>query len=126
MLYQVYLAECLGAIRNHQAIFVETHEDGDRSGFIYQVSGTVQLGMNHEFKQAKSIEESASFLGSHYLGTVSSHDYPRIKPVCAQVPPPAKQYDGPRKINPALPLRTCQEWCQEAIAALEKGVLKKA
>lgn len=127
MPYQVYLAEYFGVPRNHHAIFVETHEDGKDSGFIYQVTGTIQQGMNYEFKKARSLELSASFLESHHLGTVSESNYPRVEQICKQVLPPEKQYNGPRKINPALPLRTCQEWCQDAISALEKErVLEKA
>jgi hypothetical protein len=117
MSYQVFLVSYLGAPRDHQAIFIETNSD--KSGQIFQATGNIQNGMTYESKPGKRPEDSASFVKKELLGTVTTANYSRIDAVCKQIPPPAKQFDGPKRINPNVPLRRCQEWTQEAVQALK-------
>jgi hypothetical protein len=42
--YLVYLVTSAGLPRDHVAIFVETHELGRGTGYIYQVYGNIQQG----------------------------------------------------------------------------------
>lgn len=122
MSYKVYQISYAGAPRDHHAIFVETQED--QSGQIFQVTGNIQSGMRYETKQAKKPEDSASFQAKILLGSVSIADYSRIDDECKRVSPPAKQYNGPKRINPQVPLRRCQEWTAEAIDTLRAhGIL---
>jgi hypothetical protein len=61
MLYQVFLVESLGAPRNHHALFVETNVT-DGSGYVFQVKGDIQRGMDYEAKQGCKPEESHTFV----------------------------------------------------------------
>ena len=117
MSYKVYLVSYQGLPREHHAIFFETEADG--SGFIYQVSGNIQQGMKHDYKKAKKPENSNSFLSKAYLGTTSHANYKRVQKICNGIEPPKKQFNGPTRLNPDVPLRRCQEWTQETIQALK-------
>jgi hypothetical protein len=124
MSYAVYLVTSIGAPRDHHAIFVETNKD--LTGYIYQVTGNIQTGMIYGHRSSNRPEEdSTSFLAKTYIGKVSQADYDRIQPVIEAIPPPSKQFDGPKRINPGVPLRRCQEWTEEAIGALiDNGILQ--
>lgn len=112
-----------GAPRDHHAIFVETK--GDLSGYIFQVTGDIQRGMAFGHKVAKKPEDSASFIAKSRIGTVSEAGFARVQPVIERIPPPPKQFNGPKRINPSKPLRRCQEWTTEAIQALkDEGILQ--
>jgi hypothetical protein len=51
--------------------------------------------------------------------------YTKVDAICKTVPPPRKQYEGPKLLVPKNELRRCQEWTNEAIAELKaKGVLQ--
>lgn len=124
MSYNVYRVSYAGLPRDHHAIFVEVNND--QSGHIFQVTGDIQNGMRHDDKPAKKPEESATYQGKEYIGKVAAGDFARIKPTCESIPPPKKQFEGPRKLYPNEPLRRCQEWTQEAVSALvTTGILKK-
>ncbi|PMD40206.1 hypothetical protein L207DRAFT_335439 [Hyaloscypha variabilis F] len=126
MSYQVFLVESLGAPRNHHAIFVETNVT-DGSGYVFQVTGNIQTGMDYEVEQRCKPEESHTFMSKSSLGWVDAEGYGRINEICSSIPPPKKQFDGPKKIYPSEPLRRCQEWTQEAVQALRSsGVLQTA
>ena len=123
MPYSVYLVSYLGAPRDHHAIFVETNSD--HSGFIFQVTGDIQRGMIFGHKPAKRPEDSNSFVSKSHIGTVSETNYARIQPIVDSIPPPPRQFNGPKRINPSVPLRRYQEWTSEAIQALkDQGVLQ--
>lgn len=122
MSYQVFLVSYAGVPRDHHAIFVETNSD--KTGQIFQVTGDIQNGMTYESKPGKRPEDSASFLKKELLGTVSTSNYPRINNVCSQIPPPAKQFNGPKRIDPSIPLRRCQEWTQEAVEYLTGEIVQ--
>ena len=113
----------LGGRGNHIAIFVETKDDN--SGQLFHVTGTIQLGMKYESKSGKKPEESLTFVEKELLGTTTTANYSRFDAVCRGVPPPAKQYNGPQRINPKVPLRRCTEWAWEAVQALkDEGILQ--
>ena len=123
MSYKVYLVSYQGLPREHHTIFFETEDD--ESGFIFQVSGSIQEGMKHDHKRAKKPENSASFVSKTYLGTTSHANYGLVKGICNTIQPPKKQFNGPKRLYPNEPLRRCQEWTAEAIQALKsKGVLQ--
>lgn len=123
MSYYVYRVAYLGAPRNHHAIFVETSDDG--SGVIIHVTGDIQNGMKFEQKAGRRPEESASFVEKSLLGSVIIDNYYYIEEICRNIPPPKKQFNGPKRLYPKEPLRRCQEWTNEAIEALiSNGVLQ--
>jgi hypothetical protein len=118
--YKVYRVEYQGK-PNHVAIFVETHEAGLGSGFLYHVEGNILQGMVYRPKRAYRPEDSASFVpGTKVLiGRVAVTNYPYVNVVCQAISPPGKQMDlRGRKLNPNVPLRRCGEWVDEAIIAL--------
>jgi hypothetical protein len=123
MAHQVFLVSYAGAPRDHQVIFVETNPD--RSGQLFQVTGNIQTGMRYESKAAKRPEDSASFVKKELLGSVTTANFSRIDPACRSNPPPAKQFNGPKRINPHIPLRRCQEWTKETIQTLKnEGIIQ--
>jgi hypothetical protein len=97
--------------------FVKKNPDG--SGYVYQVAGDIQNGMSYGHKPGRKPEDSATYVGKEYIGTVSTTNYPRIESIVNGIEPPKKQLDGPNRINPQEPLRRCQEWTAEAIQALK-------
>ncbi|KAF9765706.1 hypothetical protein IL306_001973 [Fusarium sp. DS 682] len=121
----VYLVESLGLPRNHQALFIQLDEKTEE-GDLFHVVGNVQEGMEFEHRADEVPKHSDTYLGQHYVGYISSSDRKRFKEICQSNPPPAKQFDGAKRINPRQPLRRCQEWTAETIAMLENhGVLKR-
>ena len=123
MSYNVYRVSYAGLPRDHHAIFVEMNND--QSGWLFQVTGDIQNGMKHNDKPAKKPEESGTYQSKVVIGKVATADFARIKPTCESIPPPKKQFEGPRRLYPNEPLRRCQEWTQEAINALvNAGILK--
>ncbi|ORY10469.1 hypothetical protein BCR34DRAFT_566734 [Clohesyomyces aquaticus] len=124
--FPVYLIEYLGAPRNHHAIFVATEADG--TGFLFHVRGDIQNGMQYESRKTPQKPDlSNTFVSKSQLGWVRVQDLSRIDPICRGNPPPAKQFNGPRRINPNRPLRRCQEWTNEVIGTLKaQGVLLNA
>lgn len=121
MSYNVYCVSYLGAPRNHQGIFVELNSD--LSGFLFQVVGDIQNGMDYGHKEARKPELSTTFVGKEPIGTISKDRYYEIQSVVETIPPPKKQFDGAIRINPREPLRRCQEWTAEAIQALKVASL---
>jgi hypothetical protein len=124
MSYQVYRIDSLGLPRDHHAIFFETKDDG--SGFIYQVSGTINEGMYYNHKNTPNPEASDDFLSKNYIGTTSQSNYPLVQEICERIEPPKKQIGlNGRRLYPGEPLRRCQEWTAEVIEALkDAGVIE--
>ena len=59
------------------------------------------------------------------LGAVDKADLDQFRQVCQSIPPPKKQFEGPKRLYSKEPLRRCQEWTVEAIDALKvQGILK--
>ncbi|KAF1919475.1 hypothetical protein BDU57DRAFT_536458 [Ampelomyces quisqualis] len=124
MPYAVYLVLYVGAPREHHAIFVETNSE-DASGHKFHVTGNIQTGMEFGHTSEKQLEESASFLGKSYIGCIPESEFPRAQAVVEKIPAPAKQFDGPRRVDPSIPLRRCREWTEEAMQALrDEGILQ--
>lgn len=125
MSHQVYLVSTAGLPLDHQAIFVETNSD--KSGQVFHVTGSIQNGMKYETEARENPEETPAFVSKELLGRVAKADYSRIDIICRQITPPAKQFDGPKRIDPKMPLRRCNEWAQEAIEALKsEGIFEKS
>ena len=58
MSYPVFIISCIGAPRDHHAIFVEMKSG--KTGQIFQVTGKMQSGMQYESKSGERPEDSAS------------------------------------------------------------------
>ncbi|KIW25598.1 uncharacterized protein PV07_08764 [Cladophialophora immunda] len=127
--YDVLCVESAGlTAQNHVAIFVETHELGPGTGHIYQVSGSIQLGMFHSYRPGKKPEEDEQsvFVSKRVLGRVSKavYDDGTFRRVCDSVAPPPKQFNGPKRLFPGTKLIRCGEWAQEALEKLKlEGIL---
>ncbi|EGE00898.1 hypothetical protein TESG_08193 [Trichophyton tonsurans CBS 112818] len=119
MSYPVYRVAYGGLPRDHHSIFVETGENGPKTGHLFHVTGDIQNGMVFDEKPAKEPESSATFVGKEKIGTVTHANYPRIKDICASITPPKKQFQGPKRLYPKEPLRRCQEWTRETVDALK-------
>ena len=121
--YPVYLIEYLGLPRNHHTIWVETEADGN--GSLFHVRGDVQKGMEFETRpMSNNPSLSNSFVSKSPLGRIKVEDLARVESICRANPPPAKQFNGPHKIDKTKPLRRCQEWTKENIDTLRaQGIL---
>ncbi|GAB1739034.1 hypothetical protein NU219Hw_g3798t1 [Hortaea werneckii] len=121
--FKLYKAECPGMPRDHHAIFVETN--AHTSGRLFHVTGTIAQGMLYEEKELKFPDLSYSYENMTLLGAVDEADLDQFRQICQSIPPPKKQFEGPKRLDPKEPLRRCQEWTAEAVDALKiQGVLK--
>lgn len=102
--------------RGHHAIFVEANADG--SGQIFQVTGNVQQGMMYENKPWPKPKTYIAFSHKEPLGSVSEDEYIKMDEICATIPPPPKQYNLGKKLDPTVPLWNCQDWTTEAVQSL--------
>lgn len=130
--YQVYLAESLGGGNSdHHALLVElclpcnlgeTKSSDQPIRFLYQVKGSIAQGMTYEFREAR---EEDFCLGKTLLGMVDADDFNCIDRVCSSLPPPKKQFHGPKRLFPREKLYKCQAWTRDALRLLEaEGVLR--
>jgi hypothetical protein len=128
--------------RYHNVIFVESEPNGD--GIIHHVTGDITSGMTYATKNGKRPEQSQTFYGKEFLGTVNAQDYPhRVDQILRAQPPPPKQKHFNIKTmrteqmkpdgtfyepgEPRPPMVKCTEWTvNQAIPALySSGVLRK-
>src|SRR5437763_1073253 len=58
--YRVYHVLSLGE-PSHESIFIETHEQGQSTGHIYHVIGSILNGMTYEDKATGNPKDSVSF-----------------------------------------------------------------
>jgi hypothetical protein len=124
MLYPVYLVSSVGAPRDHHKIFIEKNKSG--YGSTFQVTGNIQEGMKYQCNLYEKPEDSVTFIGKSYIGTVDEGSLGRMSYVLENIPPPSKQFDGAKRMNLTEPLRRCQEWTKEAIQALkDEGLLEE-
>jgi hypothetical protein len=128
--YSVYQVDSAGMPRDHLAIFIETNLPTIGSGFNFQVSGSVQQGMflNHRPGPRPEDDEGSAFIAKQLIGRVKAEDFDsgRLRDLCDGVPPPEKQFDGPKRLFPAKKLRMCREWVHEVVQVLKKdGVLEE-
>ncbi|KAB5576351.1 hypothetical protein GE09DRAFT_621017 [Coniochaeta sp. 2T2.1] len=123
MSHPVFLIASQGLPRDHHALFIElNHSDG--SGQLFHVTGNIQDGMVFETRTPERPEESPTFVEKKFLGWVYGANVGRFEGVCRSNPPPEKQFDGPRRLNPGRKLRRCQEWTAETIRKLQaEGIL---
>jgi hypothetical protein len=121
--YPVSLVESLGVPRNHHALFIQTNSDG--TGSLFNVIGDTQSGMNFEARElSEQPELSQTFVSKSQLGWIKAGDLHRVEAICRSSPPPAKQFDGPKRIDKTKPLRRCQGWTSEIVASLRaNGIL---
>ncbi|KAI9737965.1 MAG: hypothetical protein M1834_009335 [Cirrosporium novae-zelandiae] len=120
MSYNTYLMRSAGMPRDHLSIFVETHEDGFETGYIYQVTGNIQTGMTHGHRKSdQNPERSETFLSKELIGKVPIEKYLHVKEICDSIAPPKKQFERNTRLYPSEPLRRCQEWTKEAIQKLK-------
>ncbi|KAL1860729.1 hypothetical protein VTK73DRAFT_7208 [Phialemonium thermophilum] len=123
MSYPVYLVAYLGAPRNHHALFIET-DPNTHGGILFHVVGDIQNGMTFEERPSRDPSTSASFVEWSIIGYINPGDIGHMRSVCTSIPPPKKQFHGPRRLYPNEPLRRCQEWTNETINALTaNGIL---
>ncbi|OAL74792.1 hypothetical protein A7D00_0386 [Trichophyton violaceum] len=121
MSYSVYRVASAGLPRDHHAIFVETSENGEKTGHLFQVTGNIQNGMSFEQRPEGQPEASSSFIDKQEIGAVTHANYYRIQEICEGIPPPRKQFEGEKRLYPKEPIRRCQEWMAEAIQALKEA-----
>jgi hypothetical protein len=126
--YKVYKVISVGMPIDHVAIFVETNNAEAGHGYNYQVSGSIKQGMYHSHRPGPKPEDDKDsfFMSKELLGVVSkaAHDDGKFKDICNAVDPPPKQFNGPKRIDPSVPLWRCGEWVTKAIHKLrEEGVL---
>ncbi|KAF2115202.1 hypothetical protein BDV96DRAFT_575066 [Lophiotrema nucula] len=90
--------------------------------------GDIQNGMEYESRQIPQKPDlSNTFVSKSHLGWVKVEDLSRIDSICRANPAPAKQFNGPRRINPNKPLQRCQEWTSETIGILRvEGILRNS
>ncbi|CAF3496241.1 unnamed protein product [Fusarium graminearum] len=122
----VYLLEYLRVPLNHHSIFVKDAEG--ETGFVFHVFGNIQMGCVFEVRRQESDPRlSATFEKMTQIGVIAANDTHRFRAVCESNPPPEKQFNGIKRIDPRKPLRRCQEWASETIDILrEQGVLLNA
>ncbi|KAK3896913.1 hypothetical protein C8A05DRAFT_20222 [Staphylotrichum tortipilum] len=137
MSYAVYLAESLGGGNSdHHALLAEpitqsapntattqsTAIPPPPTRFLYQVKGSIAQGMEYEFREAR---DEDSYLGKTLLGTVDTDDFNCIDRVCSSLPPPKKQFNGPKRLYPREKLYKCQAWTRDVLGKLEaEGILR--
>ncbi|KAK4152174.1 hypothetical protein C8A00DRAFT_16477 [Chaetomidium leptoderma] len=128
MSFNVYLAESLGGGNSdHHAILLERVVPQHATpctknpNFLYQVKGSIAQGMTYEFRDARPED---TFLGKTLLGTVDADDVNCVDRICSSVPPPKKQFHGPKRLYPREKLYKCQAWTRDALRAMEtQGIL---
>ncbi|EXJ54296.1 hypothetical protein A1O7_09634 [Cladophialophora yegresii CBS 114405] len=115
--HPVYSVSHKGLPAFHEAIYVETHEEG---GFIYHVVGDKLSGYRYETKATNRPEKSKTFSKKLYKGRVLTEDLATLEAVCRRVPPPRHQV-----IGGVIFERDCRHWVFAAFEALrEKRVLQ--
>ncbi|ETI26857.1 hypothetical protein G647_10303 [Cladophialophora carrionii CBS 160.54] len=101
----------------HEAIYVETHEEG---GYLYHVVGDNLSGYRYETKATNRPEKSKTFSKKYYKGTVSRDDLATLEAICRQVPPPCHEL-----IGGVIFERDCRHWVFSAFEVLEREKVLK-
>ena len=122
MYHVVFLGE-----PSHESIFIETNEQGQSTGHLYHVIGSILNGMTYEDKAMGNPKDSVSFEKMSIIGIILSSDIPRFESVCRSVEVPGRQLDlRSRRLDPSKPLRRCGEWTADAILALhQQGIVRQ-
>lgn len=129
--YDVCLGIYVGMPREHHAICIDTDANKTMNskilpaGELIQVKGFMQQGMSFEVRDGIDPEMSYEGKEKIKIGTIRRSDLERLKHVCSEVPPPPKQCDRARLIDPSKPLYHCQQWTRDAIErSRAAGVLR--
>jgi hypothetical protein len=127
--YNVYTPQFYGII-NHIGVFVETEEDGPKTGRMFEVTGNIVIrggGMQYADTKSGNPEEDVAFaLGTkEKVGIVKKSDLARLKATCQSIPVPGEQLNlNSSRIDTSKPVRRCTQWTAEAVEALrEAGIL---
>lgn len=125
--YSLYQAYYHGMPREHQGIFVETHETGTGTGHLYHVIGTVLQGMNYNHRTEVRPEDSPEFARKQDLGYIKQAEYGKFQQICEAIEIPGKQLDlRGRRLDTTKPVRRCGDWVRDAIEALKNQEVLKA
>jgi len=117
--YPIYFCTSVGGgPRDHHAIFVEKGDD--KSGTVYQVTGSMISGFTFEVKPVAKLEDSCILKSTERIGVVDAYRLDEFERVLSAITPPPKQYNGLKRI-PGMSARACQDWTADAIAALKKA-----
>ncbi|KAL4868550.1 hypothetical protein BDV12DRAFT_197244 [Aspergillus spectabilis] len=112
--------------QDHHYIFIETNEDGPKTGHRFHVIGNIQEGMTFNHRPCIKPEEEPVFQSKEMIGVVGVEDYESGKflGICEEPEVPKKQFQGAKRLFPREKLRRCQEWTDDAVGLLvERGVL---
>ncbi|KAK3305694.1 uncharacterized protein B0T15DRAFT_533134 [Chaetomium strumarium] len=71
--------------------------------------------MRYNPKPVHPPRELVSLQAMKEISYVPASLYDQVHSVCSSIPPPAKQYHGPKLLVPKSQLRRCQEWTREAV-----------
>lgn len=113
---------------DHCGLFLETLAQGEGTGELFHVVGSVGpgAGMKFEHKQVtQNIAGSLTFKSKSQVGYVSDSKKSEVLSVAQALPPPKSIFNEMRKITPAPPKYNCQNWATDLVASLKgKGVIK--
>jgi hypothetical protein len=92
--YNVYTPQFLGTI-NHIGVFVETEEDGPKTGRMFEVTGNIVIrggGMQYEDTKSQNPEEDVAFVEGtkKKVGTIKTSDFARLREICQSISVPGK------------------------------------
>jgi hypothetical protein len=92
--YNVYTPQFLGTI-NHIGVFVETEEDGPKTGRMFEVTGNIVIrggGMQYEDTKSQNPEEDVALVEGtkKKVGAVKVSDFARLREICQKIPVPGK------------------------------------
>ncbi|KAK5652948.1 hypothetical protein OQA88_9427 [Cercophora sp. LCS_1] len=121
-----YISLQRGPEAEHHAIFIAVSGDGKR-GTLFHVIGSLQQGMKYEARRdCPDPAVSVEIREVHHIGWVRRGTVDEVDRVCQTVAPPEKQFSLARRLNPDRPIRHCQHWVAEVIAALRtEGILEE-
>jgi hypothetical protein len=113
-------------IINHIGVFVETEEDGPKTGRMFEVTGNIVIrgGMQYEDTKSGNPEEDVAFaLGTkEKVGIVKKSDLARLRGICQSIPVPGEQLNlNSSRIDASKPVRRCIQWSSEAVEALREA-----
>jgi hypothetical protein len=92
--YNVYTPQFHGII-NHIGVFVETEEDGPKTGRMFEVTGNIVIrggGMQYEDTKSGNPEDDVAFVEGtkKKVGTIKTSDFARLREICQSLPVPGK------------------------------------
>ena len=90
----VYTPQFHGII-NHIGVFVETEEDGPKTGRMFEVTGNIVIrggGMQYEDTKSGNPEEDVAFVEGtkNKVGAIETSDFARLREICQSLPVPGK------------------------------------